>query len=263
MTETVLKNDTRRDMILERLKRDGAVSVMQLAAQLDTTPATIRRALNVLEKEGYLVRVQGGAVRKPRVAENTGTNRNDILMVKEKRAIAAEVAKRIQDGSTLFINCGTTMEIVAEALKDRKNLNIVTNALQVALALGKTATFRVILLGGVMNALYGFTHGNDAQEQLCHYQADWAIMTLDGISVGSGMTICHAEESSISRMMVSHAKHTLVAADHTKIGRAGFFQFRDEMSDVQLVTDSAADPEVLRELENCGVDVTCVRCEQR
>lgn len=261
MAGTMLKIDIRRNKILERLKRDGAVSVTQLASELGATPVTIRSDLDALEKDGYLVRVQGGAVRKPRTVENTTPKGDAAIMSEEKRAIAAEVAKRIQDGNTLFINSGTTMEYVAAALKDRKNLNIVTNALQVALELGKVSTFRVILLGGEINAQYGFTHGNDAQEQLGHYQADWAILTLDGISAGSGMTTYHAEESNINRMMIAQAKHTLVAADHTKIGRAGFFRFCDAMADIQLVTDSTASPEAINELELCGVDVTCVGCE--
>ena len=67
MAESKLKIDVRRSKILEQLRQDGKVSVSRLADELGATPVTIRNDLTALERDGYLVRMQGGAVIAPRL----------------------------------------------------------------------------------------------------------------------------------------------------------------------------------------------------
>ena len=248
---SVLKIDIRRGKILEKIKRDGTVSVAQLAEELGATPVTIRSDLDALEAEGYLIRVQGGAVQNQRSA---ASGLRAPGMTPEKLAIARAVAERVGDGDTLFINSGTTMQAVAEALHSRKNLNVVTNSMAVAAELGAVPGFRVILLGGEINARYGFSYGSDAQDQLSHYQADWAIMSLDGIDPDGGLTTYHAEEASINRMMVQRSKQLFVAAEHKKVGKKGFFRFHEVGANILLVTDGQVSRQALEELHAAGVE---------
>ena len=245
------KMEARRNYILQALRRDGKVSVTQLSSALNTTAVTIRTDLANLERDGYLTRVQGGAV-PTRDALRTDAPQQDIPYATEKQAIAAAVAEQIRDGDTLFINCGTTSVCVARALRARRNLSIVTNSLAVAAELGAVPTFRVLLLGGVVNARYGFTYGSDAQEQLSQYQADWAILSVDGVSARGGITTYHAEEAILDRMMMQGARHTLITADHSKIGRAGFTRIRECGPPLCLVTDST-DAQALADLTEQGI----------
>lgn len=253
MADRKLKIDIRRGKILERLHREGKVSVAELSESLGATAVTIRSDLTALERDGYLMRVQGGALLTRNREEGTAA----ITMEngREKQAIAQAVSGMIRDGDTLFINSGTTSLCVAEALKVRKNLNIVTNSLAVATCLGSTPTLRVLLLGGVINAQYGFTYGGDVQEQLSRYQADWVILSVSGISAKSGMTTYHAEEAIIDRMMLDGAKQALVVADGSKIGRAGFNRIRDCGEAITLVTDGGGDKTALSELKDLGVPI--------
>jgi DeoR/GlpR family transcriptional regulator of sugar metabolism len=259
----MLKIDIRRGKILQKLKDEGTVSVTKLASELGATAVTIRSDLDALEKDGYLVRVQGGAVQKPQKPSNDLDRvGGHIEKREEKVAIAKTIAKRIHDGDTLFLNSGTTIQLVAAALREHKNLNIVTNSLAVAMELGSVPTFRVILLGGEINTMYGFTHGYDAQEQLSHYQADRAILTLDGFSASNGMTTYHAEESSINQRMMAQAKEVIVAADSTKIGRTGFFRFNGAEEAAMLVTDNKASQEAVEEIRRQGVAVVLADAEE-
>ena len=183
-----------------------------------------------------MIRVQGGAVLPPR---NKSSQTIPVVSnIEEKKRIASTVAGLIQDGDTLFINSGTTTEYVASALEIRTNLNIVTNSLAVATILGEIPSFRVILVGGEINAQYGFTYGGDALSQLEKYKADWAILSVDGISTSCGITTRHAEEAMVDRAMIANAKSTLIVADHTKIERAGFARVRDDLSDISVITNS-------------------------
>lgn len=229
------KLSLRREQILRQLHSTGRVSVSALSSLLGATEVTVRSDLSALEQEGLLLRVQGGAVALP------DPQSTSIPRLAEKQAIAAIIREQVRSGDTLFINSGTTSLCVAQALKAHQNLNIVTNSLAVATELGDIGTFRVLLLGGLINAQYGFTYGSDAQEQLSQYQADWAILSVDGISARGGLTTYHAEEAILDRIMMDGAKQTLIAADHSKLGHMGFTRVRECDSTMILVTDRLPD----------------------
>ncbi len=259
MTGSKLKIDIRRKKILEQLRLEEKVSVTQLSQLLGVTPVTIRSDLAVLEQEGLLLRVQGGAVRlleKPR--QYTLSSQEQDALTQQKRVIGTAVARLIQDGDTLFINSGTTCECVADALSARRSLNVVTNSVRVAAKLGFVPSVRVLLVGGEINAQYGFTHGSDAQEQLSCYQADWAILSIDGISAQGGVTTRHAEEIIVDRMMTAGAKHTLIVADRSKIGKTGFSRVCPCGEGMTLVTNCGGDDQALIQLAERGVQITCV-----
>ena len=253
MTDGKLKIENRRKKILQQLNRAGKVSVTELSAMLNVTAVTIRNDLTELEQEGCLLRVQGGAVKATVTEEGLEGQLFRAVHSQQKASIAKTVAAMVRDGDTLFLNSGTTCEYVAEALRIRKNLNVVTNALKVATKLGDVPTFRVLLIGGEINAQYGFTHGGDAQEQLSKYQADWAILSVDGVSAKGGVTTHHAEEAIIDRIMSAGAKETIIAADGSKIGRAGFSRVAPCTSALTLVTDSSAGAEALEALKEGGL----------
>ena len=254
MAESKLKIDVRRSKILEQLRAEGKVSVSRLAVELGATPVTIRNDLTALERDGYLVRMQGGAVISHRL-ENHMTPETEDPTFLRKQALAEEVAKLISDGQTLFFNSGTTTHHIARALKGKKHLNIVTNSLAIAMELGNPPTFHVLLLGGEINASYGFTAGGDTQEQLSKYRADWAILSVDGVSAQGGITTCHPEEAILDRLMMANARKILIAATGNKIGTAGFSRICDSDESIQLVTDATGDKDAYLALQERGVRI--------
>ena len=248
-----LKIDIRRQAIMEQLNREGIVQVTQLSERLGATPATIRNDLDTLAAEGQLDRIQGGAVRKVKSAEGWGGIPAPVGQ--GRRAIAEAVLSYISDGDTLFINSGMTTMAVAEVLSLRKNLNIVTNSLAVANYLAHQADMRLILLGGELNANYGFTYGGDALEQLNRYQPQWSILSVDGVHPEHGITTYHADEAMIDRTMIARAQKTIIVADHRKIGRVGFSHICGVDAGQILVTDSGCEEVVLEKIENTGATV--------
>ncbi len=212
------KIDVRRNKIMEILRKDKKVYIARLSELLGSSLVTIRSDLDALANEGKLVRMAGGAILQ--TAENEQLP--PIENKETKQEIANDVAELIKDGDTLFINSGTTTLLVAEALKTHKNLSVVTNSVLVANTLGRVPSFRVILLGGAINSQYNFTYGADTQEHLNRFGADWAILSVDGVSPEGEISTCHAEEAIIDRIMIARAKKVLIVADATKIGRTGF-----------------------------------------
>lgn len=245
------KIDIRREAILEILRNEERVYVSKLSKLLGTTEVTIRSDLTALEQQRKLMRVQGGAILYPDAQSPSIANET------QKQTIADAVAEMISDGDTLFINCGTTTLCVAQALKQRRNLNVVTNSIDVATALADVPTIRVLLLGGEVNAQYGFTYGANAQEQLAQYQAGWAILSVDGVSEGCGVTTYHAEEAILDRMMIDGAAHALIVADSSKIGHAGFSRICECNDRLTLVTDHM-ETETKKSLEQSGMQIKIV-----
>ena len=223
----------RREQILELLQKNGKVYIAELSETFSTSLVTIRSDLDALAQEGKLVRMAGGAV----LPGNTEPGNERMVNYSKKKEISETAANLIQDGDTLFINSGTTTKVFAEALKNKKNLSVVTNSLSVATLLGSVPSFRVILLGGAINSQYGFTYGADTQELLNRYGADWAILSVDGISDGGEISTCHAEEAIIDRIMITRAKSVLVLADDTKIGRTGFSFVCSRNEKIKILTN--------------------------
>lgn len=257
MAGSPLKIDARRKKILELLDREGQVRVSQLSEQLGATSVTIRSDLDALEREGYLERIPGGAIQSVKNFYHLDFTRCKLQNMDLKKSIAQAAIDLVHDGDTLMINSGTTTYFTAVELKRRKkNLNIVTNSIMVAMELGAQPTFRVILLGGDINVQYSFVHGYEAQEQLGHYKAKSAILSIDGISSENGLTTYHAEEAIIDRIMIERAHQTIIVADSSKLEHEGFSFVADLSRADHWVTDKAADGPAADKIRQSGVDVT-------
>ena len=250
-----LKIDFRRQRILELLAQEGQVKVIQLSELFHTTPVTIRSDLAALEKDGYLKRVTGGAVQTVRNFYTMDAQQRKNYNSEAKAAVAKAAAELIDDGDTLLINSGTTTLLIAAELKKRNSLNIVTNSMAVAVELASCPTFRVLLLGGEVNAQYSFSYGNTALEKLSRYKADKAILSIDGIHSQAGITTYHAEESPICRMMMERSHETIVAADFSKFGFESFSNIADIQSADYYVTNKTADPGTVASIKELGKKV--------
>lgn len=154
-----------------------------------------------------------------------------------------------------MINSGTTTYYTAIELKKHKNLNIVTNSLTVAIELGSCPSLKVILLGGETNSQDSFTYGSDVLEQLKRYKANYAILSIDGVSLEDGIAAIHAEEAMIDRMMMERAKETVIVADSRKLGKEGFVYVCDLNDIDKLVTEKGTDSGIVKQIRDKGIEV--------
>lgn len=254
MAASRLKIDIRRRKILELLEQEGQVTVAELSRRLGTTQTTLRNDLDTMAAEKRLVRVPGGALPRTQTAQDAPVEARDAFFA-QKQAIAALTLEHIQDGDTLFLNSGSTTVYVAQALRARRRLCVVTNSLRAAAVLGQQPETHVVLLGGELNATYGFTCGDDAVQQLQRYQPAWAILSVDGVNAAQGVTTYHAEEAMVDRVMLQQAHNVIIAADHRKIGRAGFSGICRLSGHFTVITDQQAEAEELDAIRAVGAAV--------
>ena len=247
-----MTGSSRRGAILDLLTRNGFVDVPGLQRALGCSEATIRRDLDLLQREGRLRRTHGGAVLDGhreraltiRVAEK----------VEEKEAIARAAVEMVPDFAAVGIGGGTTTQHVARALAGRPGLTVVTNAINIAAELaGKP--IRIIVTGGELRANTYELVGPLAEPTASQLHLDLIFVGVDGLSVEGGLTTHDPVEARVDRVLIDRANEVVVVADHSKLGRKTFACIAPLEVAHTLVTDRQADPEVVRELERAGLRV--------
>lgn len=170
-----MKQTQRHNGIIELVKQQGYVSTEELVEHFSVSPQTIRRDLNELAEQNLILRHHGGAA-LPSSSVNTPWHDRKATQTEEKERIARKVAEQIPNGSTLFIDIGTTPEAVAHALLNHSNLRIVTNNLNVANTLMVKEDFRIILAGGELRSRDGGIIGEATLDFISQFRLDFGIL---------------------------------------------------------------------------------------
>ncbi len=228
---------TRRSAILERLSSEGEVFVLELAADFDVTPMTIRRDLEALEGQNALTRTHGGAIfSQQSVAEFAFLERNRTS-IGEKRAIAKAAAALVAPGMRIVIDTGTTTLEVARALGGVAGLQVLTSSLAVASALHTFPQMEVVLLGGNVRSNSPDLSGSLTEDNLRKFRVDLAILGADALDE-RGLYTTDLGIARVSEAMIDVAEETVLVADSRKLNRTSFVKFADwDVIDHLIVDD--------------------------
>lgn len=212
----------RKKTILDLLNTNGKVNAAELAQTFDVSMETIRRDLDLLEKEGFLKRVHGGAIKSNFEFGEPSFVQRQSLQTESKQKIARKAAQLIKSGDTIVMGGGTTILEMVHAIRGLHNLTILTISIPTATALMdylNQGLFhgKVILLGGELNAEQLSTGGSLCQKMLDMFNVHKAFISPGGISL-TGVTEYDLEESAISKKMIEVAKEVIIIVDHSKIG---------------------------------------------
>ena len=246
--------DSRLRSIIAVIDDNGAVGVEDLAELLGVSPATIRRDLARLADQGVITRSHGGAMRADAGLEVPISYRRGTA-VAQKRRIAAAAATLISEGGIVGITGGTTTIEVARALAPVRELTVVTNALNVGMQLARHRNIRLVITGGVCRTASFELSGSIAESTLSGYNLDVAFFGVDGIDVDAGCTTHDDAETRANAALVKIARHTVIVADSSKIGRVTFASICPLDLVDQLITDNEADPQAVSRLEAAGLRV--------
>ncbi|GAA0635890.1 DeoR/GlpR family transcriptional regulator [Halomonas beimenensis] len=205
----------RQESIVELVRRQGYASIEQLTAHFAVTPQTIRRDLNRLSSEGHLRRVHGGAGLESSTV-NTAYAMRKTLNLEAKQRIAAELARHVPDHASLFINIGTSNEIVAEALLDHHGLEVITNNLNVAAILQRKEDFNVIVAGGQVRPRDGGIIGEATIDFINQFRVDFGI---SGIDEDGSLLEFDYQEVRVAQAIIHNSRQVYLVADHSKFQR--------------------------------------------
>ena len=129
----------RSGAIVELLHERGEVSVLELTKQTSVSSMTIRRDLEMLERDGILLRVHGGAISLASRGYAPPFTVRANRAPEAKRRIGEAAAAMLAERETVILDVGSTALAVANALQDRHSLTVLTPSLHAANVLSRPA----------------------------------------------------------------------------------------------------------------------------
>lgn len=230
------KLTARQREIVEIARARGSVDVDTLAEHFLVTPQTIRRDLNLLCAGEYLRRTHGGAIFND-VNVNLGYQARRYIAAEAKRRIGELAASLIPDGSSLFINIGTTNEQVARYLKAKRDLMVITNNVNVVTILMGATGIELIVAGGVVRHEDSGIVGERASDFLSQFRVDYAIIGTSAIEEDGTLLDYDYREVLAARAIIEHARSVILVADATKFQRSAPIRIASISSIQHFVTD--------------------------
>ncbi len=252
--------EARRGRILGLLREQEFVRVTELAQALGVSGVTIRADLGLLEEQGTVRRVHGGAIlaRSDPAAEPSFELALGSAAV-EKAQIARHAAGLVGTGESILIDAGTTSTYLARELAARSDVHdvvVFTNGLRTALELEPAIPrLSVLVTGGTLRPLKHSLVDPLAAPMLQEIHAETAFLSCHGIDPGAGVTSMHLLEATMKRRMIHAARRRVLVADSSKVGRIGLVAVCAAADVDLLVTGRAADPDVLAAVAQLGVTV--------
>jgi DeoR/GlpR family transcriptional regulator of sugar metabolism len=245
--------EERRNLILERLERDGKVVAADLSAELAVSPDTVRRDLRDLAEAGQLRRVHGGALPAAVGARPYAVRREQAPAAKE--AIAHATSGLLRHGQVILLDAGTTTLEVARRLPRDLDATVITNSPPIAVALAEHPAVQVTMLGGTLAKDAQAVVGAATVEALHSVRADVLVLGVCSLHPEVGITVMDLEESYVKRAMIENAAEVVAVSSADKLGSAGPYVVAplDELT--HLVTERSVPADKLADYRGRGIEV--------
>jgi DeoR family transcriptional regulator, aga operon transcriptional repressor len=254
-----LAKEERRRVIRALVEGQSLGSVGDLSKRFNVSAVTIRSDLAALSAMGAVVRVHGGAL-PPGDTDEVPINIKQTLHHAEKVRIAAAAAELIQDGETVILDSGTTTAEIARQIRGLKlrSINVITNALNIAVLLANAHHVNLIIPGGVLRRKSWSLAGPQAEQALRELQADRLFLGVDSLDPEIGVMTPHVLEAKLNALMIAIARQVVAVADSSKLLRRNLSVIAPVEQVHVLITDRAAAPECVAAIRARGIEVRLV-----
>lgn len=249
--------EERQREILERVRREGKVSVEALTEALGVSAPTVRADLGILESRRLLRRTHGGAILPETTLYEPPYAERERARQAEKARIGACAAARVCDYETVILDAGTTTYEIAVRLKERIGLTVVTNSLEAAWELmdAPAGHIETLVVGGTVHAHRRATLGPLAAEFLSRLHVDRVFLGVNGVSTEAGYSVVDFDAAQVKRAMMACAREVVIVADSGKLDVTAFASICPLSSAHLLMTDAAPEGELASALAKAGVEV--------
>jgi DeoR/GlpR family transcriptional regulator of sugar metabolism len=233
-------------------------SVAELSQVLGVSEVTVRKDLDVLESQGSLTRVHGGAMVSGRGRLELHFAAREQEQLEEKRRIAQAAASLVRSGQRIFLDASTTALQVARLLKDRDDLVVVTNGLYTALELTFSPGVTTIVVGGTMRRRSSSLVGSLSADLLQRLRVDIGFFGARALTARDGLLEGDLDETQLKQRMVAASREVIGIVDASKFADASFSAFALPHEIGRIISDSAAPAEAVEALRAQGVLVDLV-----
>ena len=234
--------------IAELIDKRGKLSLKQLGEYFpNVSLMTLRRDLFLLEEQGKIIRVRGGAMSVKDVQKTSGVpyTKKTAMHTDEKIVIAQKAAGLIDEGASIFIDAGSTALYLAKEMRDVP-CNVFTNGLAVATELAKKKNVVVNLLGGPLIKDNLSTASSFSSLYFADTNFELAVIAAAAFTPESGFSCGSQVEADLFKIICKKAKFTYMMLDSSKIGKIKPYTFAHIEGINVIITDDAF-PTALKE----------------
>ena len=244
----------RRLAIFDKLLNEKRVVVMSLAEEFNVTPMTIRRDLSVLEKQGVITTYYGGASLNEGAASEPSFMLKNKNALDEKMAIAYQASKLVNEGDSIYIDCGTTCYNIGRFLKNKK-MTVLTNSIRSIETIQDKENIDIIIAPGVYSRLTEATLSSSTIEFFNSHHVDKAFITSQGFDIVRGASVPTEMDGKVKEAVQQISKEKILLIDHTKFGQV-FFSVHGLPGDYDMViTDEGIDRETVKKAKEAGINL--------
>jgi DeoR/GlpR family transcriptional regulator of sugar metabolism len=258
LVDQAFSPERRRDQIMAYLSARDRTSVGELSQMLGVSEVTVRKDLDVLEGQGVLTRVHGGAVVSGRGRLELYFAAREQEHLEEKRRIAQAAAALVQSGQRIFLDASTTALQVAHLIKDREDLVVVTNGLYTALELNFCAGITTIVVGGTLRHRSSSLVGDLHHDMLQRLRPDLGFFGARAVTASDGLMDSDLDEAQLKQRMVSTSRVVVGIVDSSKFDTRSFSVFALPQELDRIITDSGTPAASVAALRAQGIIVDLV-----
>jgi len=257
------KREARSSRLLEMLQHNRQLDVKTVAESLAISEATVRRLFAQLDKDGKVIRTHGGV----RLAPHLGTGYSYYLSSthrsREKALIGRAAAEMVYPGDRIFLDSGTTVLKLAEALALRiqsgspKDIVVLTPSLALAEALARWC--KVMLVGGEVRVDRRDVCGPITEDTLRLFHVTRAFFGADAVHIRHGFMTTDEQTAKMNEIILRRTTHAYILADSEKFGRDSFIHYASLEEVEKILTNAGISDEVVREFTEAGARIEVVR----
>ena len=249
----------RQQEIYELMKLKRSVTVDYLAKTLYASPTTIRRDLEILEKNGLISRIHGGAIIAESYSSEIAQTFRETLNSDKKQLIASLVEQFLRNNQTIFLDGSTTNRFLIPIFKKFSNIIFITNSFKTVNELVELPDSEIYLAGGKVIKNFNHTSGYLTVDYLNNFRSEIGIIACKGISATSGCSVVNLDQSIIKRTMIKNAKTRILLCDSSKFDKVYLFHFADFRDFDYLITDQLPSEDLRNAIESSGCKIITKR----
>jgi DeoR family deoxyribose operon repressor len=258
------KKTDRIERLLFILKKQGAMSIKDLARDLDVTEMTIRRDLQELSEKNLVKILHGGAIytatgKSTHDSEKVYSYQEEITKNQEaKDRIGRKAASLVLPHDTIIIDTGTTTEYLAKHLREDIPLTALAYALNIVNEICARPNFNQIIAGGTFYRNTLSFVGSTGIELIRNIRASKVFISASGISDTLGVTSTNLYEIEIKNAAINSSHTRILLVDSSKFDQVKIAHFADMRDFDVIITDTGIPRRYCDIAEELGVEMYCV-----